>query len=61
MAHWFKNCEKLVKTYLAADSNSDQNLVIIKLQVKLNKMKMVKRREQLNLNLLKTIEYKQKF
>ena len=52
----FKNCVKDVKSYPGADVNSDHNLLIGRVSIKLKKVKKQKGREQYDLNMLKDEE-----
>ena len=57
----FRNCIKLAKTLPGADINSDHNPVKVKMKVKLKQMKKTKAREQIDLDLLKQQEYKDRY
>ena len=57
----FRNCIKLAKTLPRADINSDHNPVKDKMKVKLKQMKKTKAREQIDLDLLKQQEYKDRY
>jgi len=50
-----------VKTYPGADVNSDHNPVIAKLEIKLKNIRQFKRKEQLDLNLLKQESIRNKY
>ena len=56
-----RNNVKLAKAYLGVDINSDHNLVVIKLKVKLKKMQKTQGREHLNLDLLRENNYTRRY
>ena len=57
----YRNSLKQVKTYPGADVNSDHNPVIAKLEIKLKNIRQFKRKEQLDLNLLKQESIRNKY
>ena len=57
----FRNNVKQVKAYPGADVNSDHNLVVIKLKVKLKKVQKTQGREHLNLDLLRENNYRSRY
>ena len=57
----YRNSLKQVKTYPGADVNSDHNPVIAKMEIKLKNLRQFKRKEQLDLNLLKQESIKNKY
>ena len=57
----FRNCIKLGKIFTGADINSDHNPVKVKMKVKLKQMRKTKPREQIDLDLLKQQEYKDRY
>ena len=57
----YRNSLKQGKTYPGADVNSDHNPVIAKIEIKLKNLRQFKRKEQLDLNLLKQESIKNKY
>ena len=57
----YRNSLKQVKMYPGADVNSDHNPVIAKLEIKLKNIRQFKRKEQLDLNLLKQESIRNKY
>ena len=57
----FRNCIKQAKPYPGADINSDHNPVVVKINIKLKRTNARKRRQQLELNLLKEETCKNKY
>ena len=56
-----RNCIKQTKTYPSADVNSDHNPVVMDMKVKLKHTKKKKNYEQLDMNMLKEEQYKQRY
>ena len=56
--HRFRNSIKQVKTYPGADIGSDHNPVVMNVMVKLKKTKKVTGRQHLDMNMLKSDEYR---